>query len=79
MKVPVHLGDLFGPSGNAFFILGQVKRSYDQLGRKGEWPAFLAAATAGDYDNLIATVLEHCEDLDGSIELLRFGREDNDA
>jgi hypothetical protein len=65
--IPVHLGDLMGPAGNAFVVLGQVHESFRLTGNEDRWPEFHAAATAGDYANLLDTVDRWCEDLDGSI------------
>jgi hypothetical protein len=49
---------LVGEDGNAFSILGRVKR---QMRRSGlpeeEFWAFHAEATASDYDNLLVTVM----------------------
>lgn len=50
---------LVGTDGNAFAILGHCLRA----ARRAGWPparreAFLAAAKAGDYDHLLATVQE---------------------
>jgi hypothetical protein len=69
--VPVHLGDLRGPEGNAYVILGQVRRSFVILNRLDEWPKFHDEATASDYATLLRTVERWCEDLDGSIAAFR--------
>lgn len=50
---------LTGQDGNAFFILGKVKGAL----RKAKAPqsdldAFMAEATAGDYDHLLRTCME---------------------
>ena len=54
---------LAGEDGNAFAILGRVRRAMRVAG----WPkaaidAFLAEATSGDYDHLLATVLCYCDE-----------------
>lgn len=77
-KVPVRLGDLRGPAGNAFAVLGQVHRSMKQVGTPPEEVSrFDTEAKSGDYEHLLDTVLEWCEDLDGSIAELRSGRDED--
>jgi len=53
---------LIGGDGNAFAILGQVKRA---LKRGGVPPAeinqYFEEATSGDYNHLLATTMEWCE------------------
>jgi len=54
---------LVGEDGNAFAILGRVRRAMRQAG----WPhekvqEFLREATAGDYDHLLATVVGYCDE-----------------
>lgn len=54
---------LVGEDGNAFAILGRVRRTMRQAG----WPkdaidGFMAEATSGNYDYLLATVLDHCDE-----------------
>ena len=47
---------------NAFAILGRTKRALEDAGASGEEiAAFLREATAGDYDQLLATVLRWVE------------------
>ena len=79
-KIPVHLGNLSGPEGNAFSIMGQVKRNGRDLARAFPNRAPLIETVVdkcinemmeGDYDHLLDTVLTYCTDLDGSIEALR--------
>jgi hypothetical protein len=49
---------LVGEDGNAFAILGRVMRAMRRAGLPPEEvPAFRDEATAGDYDDLLATVL----------------------
>jgi hypothetical protein len=49
---------LVGEDGNAFSILGRVKRIMRRHGiEDAEWGNFHAEATAGNYDNLLMTVM----------------------
>lgn len=49
---------LVGEDGNAFSILGRVKRIMRRAGLgDSEWEAFHKEATSGDYDNLLRTVM----------------------
>ena len=53
---------LVGEDGNAFAILGRTKRTLQQAGASAEdVAAFMAEATAGDYDQLLATVMRWVE------------------
>ena len=46
-----------GPDGNAFVILGKVKRALQSAGASAtDCTAFYNEATAGDYEHLLATV-----------------------
>jgi hypothetical protein len=59
--VLVALEDLWGSAGNAYEILGRIKRALidgEQGGDcdEGAAAAFYAEATSGDYDHLLATV-----------------------
>ncbi len=54
------LGDLAGPDGNAFVILGRAMAAAKAAG----WPkdriaAVLADAKSGDYDHLLDVIVEH--------------------
>lgn len=73
--VPVHLGDLMGPEGNAFIILGRCRESFKLLGMLDDYSEFSTEAKSGNYDHLLDTVLAWCEDLDGSIEDYRDYKE----
>lgn len=86
-KIPVHLGFLGGPQGNAFAILGAVQWSVTQLKRNDPqrrevwdalWAAFEREATRGDYQHLLDTVLVFCDDLDDSIADFRDAEQDDD-
>lgn len=49
---------MVGEDGNAFSILGRVKRIMRRAGLEDtEWEAFHEEATSGDYDNLLVTVV----------------------
>jgi hypothetical protein len=52
---------LIGQDGNAFSILGKARRALQLAGRGDEWGAFVAEATSGDYDHLLAVVMEWFE------------------
>lgn len=53
---------LVGEDGNAFSILGRVKRIMREAGLPdSEWEAFHSEATSGNYDNLLATVMRWFE------------------
>lgn len=63
---------MVGEDGNAFAILGRVKRIMRRAGLPdSEWEAFHAEATSGDYDNVLMTVMKWFEvdaDLDEDYE-----------
>lgn len=72
-KLPVHLGDLRGASGNMFMIIGALKRSIKDLDREGipvsdEARDIVANYMTRTYDETIGLIAEHCDDLDGSLE-----------
>ena len=52
---------LIGQDGNAFSILGKARRTLLLAGRGDEWTGFVAEATRGDYDQLLATVMDWFE------------------
>ncbi len=52
---------LIGEDGNAFNILGKVKRALVKAGMHEEAKAFMEEATAGDYDYLLATVQKYVD------------------
>jgi hypothetical protein len=55
-NVKITLGDLAGPDGNAFMILGKVTGALKKAGvPKDEVDAFLKDATSAKYDHLLAT------------------------
>jgi sensor c-di-GMP phosphodiesterase-like protein len=50
--------DLVGEDGNAFAILGRCRRKMRHAGLPDEEIAlFTTEATAGDYDNLLSTIV----------------------
>lgn len=50
--------DLTGEDGNAFFILGRVRKALLRAGvDREDVDAFTAEATSGDYDHLLQTVM----------------------
>jgi len=52
---------LVGEDGNAFAILGRVKRALVKAGMHEEAKAFMEEATAGDYNHLLATVQKYVD------------------
>jgi len=52
---------LVGEDGNAFAILGRVRRALERAGMEEEAKAFTEEATAGDYDHLLQTALKYVE------------------
>lgn len=54
---------IVGPvDGNAFVILGRARRACKQAGwSKEEIEDLIARATAGDYDQLLATLMEEID------------------
>lgn len=63
---------LVGEDGNAFSILGRVKRIMRRAGLPdSEWETFHTEATSKDYDHLLFTVMQWFEvdrDLDEDYE-----------
>lgn len=62
----VHVA-LVGEDGNAFAILGRVKRAMRDAGLPdSEYAAYSAEATSGDYDHLLRTTMKwvNCDDPD---------------
>jgi len=51
--MPIRLTD-----GNAFAIIGAVRRELQRLGRHDEIEAFTQEATSGDYDKVLQTVIK---------------------
>lgn len=54
--------ELDGVNGNAFMIMGVWRRQAVKEGwSKDEIDAVLEEAKSGDYDHLLATIINHCE------------------
>lgn len=53
--------NLYDCDGNAFAILARVRDAFRAAGILPEWEAFRTELTAGDYDNLLATIGTRCE------------------
>ena len=52
---------LTGEDGNAFAILGKVKKALRKAGMKEEASCFMEEATAGDYNHLLRTAMKYVE------------------
>ena len=52
---------MVGLDGNAYSIMGRVKRALEKGGRKDLVAPFLKEAQSGDYDNLLITVEAYVE------------------
>ena len=52
---------LIGRDGNAFLIIGKVKKALLKAGLEKEAQEFMKKATAGDYNNLLRVVLEYAD------------------
>ena len=52
---------LLGGDGNAFVILGTVKNALKRAGHSELVDEFMAEAMNGDYDHLLATVMDYVE------------------
>ena len=62
MRYPEVEVQLIGEDGNAFAILGQVTRALREAAVPAdEIESFTAEATAGDYNHLLATVMDWVE------------------
>ena len=60
MKPAVNLGNLYGPEGNAFVILGRCQQAARDAGwTKDEISAFFDKTKSGDYGNLLKVVKEN--------------------
>lgn len=56
-RIRVHLGNLLGPEGNAFVILGRCQTAMrDAKLSEDEHKAFFTEAESGDCENLLRTV-----------------------
>ena len=52
---------LIGRDGNAFAILGAVKKALKAAGQGDKVEAYMADAMSGDYDHLLAVTMEYVE------------------
>ena len=52
---------LIGGDGNAFAIIGKVRRALVAAGQHEEAERFMREATSGDYNRLLATVMDYVE------------------
>ncbi len=52
---------LVGEDGNAFAILGRVKRALQRAGHSDLAEAYMKEATSGDYDHLLAVTMDYVE------------------
>lgn len=52
---------LLGNDGNAFYILGVVRRALEKAGYGDLAKQYMKEATAGDYNNLLAVTQEYVE------------------
>lgn len=50
---------LIGENGNAFYILGKVKKALTKAGFKKEAEEYVKKATSGDYDNLLMVTMDY--------------------
>jgi len=61
-KFPNITVTLIGEDGNAFAVLGAVKRAMQRGGvSKGDIDAYMAEAMSGDYNHLLATTMQYVE------------------
>ncbi len=54
---------LVGEDGNAFAILGRVSKALRQAGQGDKVKEMTDKAMSGDYNHLLATVLEYVDDI----------------
>jgi len=52
---------LIGRDGNAFFIIGTVRKACLKEGMGQEAKEFMEKATSGDYNNLLRVVMEYVD------------------
>jgi len=52
---------LIGHDGNAFFILGTVRKALMKEGMGQEAKEFMEKATSGDYNNLLKVVMDYVD------------------
>lgn len=59
---------LVGEDGNAYAILGRVSKALRRSGQPEAAAEYLARATAGDYNNLLAVTMEYVDEPGGEEE-----------
>ena len=52
---------LIGRDGNAFFIIGTVRKALLKEGMGQEAKEFMEKATSGDYNNLLRVVMDYVD------------------
>lgn len=52
---------LTGEDGNAFNVLGKVKRALIEAGEDEKAKEFMKEAVKGDYNHLLNTAMKYCE------------------
>ncbi len=50
---------LIGEDGNAFYILGKVKKALEKAGERDLAEEYIKEATSGDYNHLLATTTKY--------------------
>ena len=50
--------NLEGVDGNAFCVLGTCLRAMTRAGKRNMWEDFQKEATSGDYNHLLATIMD---------------------
>ena len=53
-----------GPDGNAFMIMGIVRRYLIDIGESEGAKVYIVEATSGDYEHLLEVSLEYCPGLE---------------
>lgn len=54
-----------GRRGNAFALLGEVKRAMKEAGwTRIEIERFIEEATSGDYDHMLHVINQYCDDVE---------------
>ena len=50
--------EMVGQDGNAFACLGRCRRALERAGKAEMWNEFHSEATSGDYNHLLATIMD---------------------
>ncbi len=56
----------FMQDGNAYALLGKCRKQMLRAGKLALWDEFYKEATSGNYDHLLATIMEYFELVDES-------------